>query len=86
MTTPPRQRWVLYVVTFLALVLTIPWFFLSPSGDGWFGLPGWAAYTVAATILYAVLIAWCLGACWELSAGADPGPTGIPRRPEDHRR
>ena len=65
------QRLAVYLGTFGVLVATVPWFFGQAADEPpVLGLPAWAAYTVGATVLYAIVIAWCLGRCWRLSADA----------------
>ena len=68
-----RSKGALYTYSLLALVFTVPWFFLP--GERLpavvLGFPTWALYSVVASALYAVFIAYCLGRHWDLSAGGD---------------
>ena len=68
-----RDKVSLYVYTLLALVFTVPWFFLP--GDRLppvvLGFPTWALYAVVASIFYAAFMSYCIGKYWDLSAGSD---------------
>ena len=63
-----RKRAVL--ISILALLATVPWFFRSP-GIGFLGLPPWALYSLVATVLYAIIIAFLIGRFWSDMAGDD---------------
>lgn len=66
-------RTLLYFLTILALALTVPWFFVGDSEARLLGFPIWAAYAVGASFLYAVVISFCIGKYWDLSAGEEDG-------------
>jgi hypothetical protein len=51
--------------------LTVPWFFTDFSADVVIGFPVWAVYSIVATVLYAVLIAYLLGRFWTSIADED---------------
>ena len=63
----------LYALIGLLLVLTVPWWFGSPSDSHIAGLPIWAAYSLAMSILFAVVMAVLLHRFWALSAGGEDG-------------
>ena len=65
------NRPLLYILTILALALTVPWFFSGDSDKRILGFPVWAAWAVGASALYAVLIAFLIGRYWDLSAGGE---------------
>ena len=58
----------LYILIFLFLLLTVPWFFSGISIIIVAGFPSWALYTLMATLLYAVIISYFLGKYWSLSS------------------
>ena len=58
----------LYILIFLFLLLTVPWFFFDISSIIVAGFPLWALYTLLATLLYAVVISYFLGKYWTLSS------------------
>ena len=58
----------LYLLIFLFLLLTVPWFFFGISSIIVAGFPFWALYTLMATLLYAVITSYFLGKYWSLSA------------------
>ena len=68
-----RSKGALYAYSLLALVFTVPWFFLP--GERLpavvLGFPTWALYSVVASVFYAAFIAYCLGRHWDLSAGGE---------------
>lgn len=66
------RRYGVYTVIVLALLATVPWLFVGSDTGPLLGLPVWAAYTLIATVLFACLVAWCLGRFWDLSAEALP--------------
>ena len=45
----------LYLLNFLLLFLTVPWFFYNDSTDMIIGIPNWAFYSLLVTFLYAVI-------------------------------
>jgi len=59
----------LYVLSFLILLATIPWFFSQSSDLSMGGFPAWALYTLAATAFYGIIIALLLKKYWHLSSG-----------------
>lgn len=61
-----KKLWI-YGIPGLVLALTVPWAF---TGDGgrWWGFPGWAVYSLGASVIYAVIVSWMLGRGWEASA------------------
>jgi hypothetical protein len=61
-----RKLW-LYGVSALALAATVPWTFVGEGARLW-GFPSWAVYSLAASVVYAALIAALLGSGWEESA------------------
>jgi hypothetical protein len=65
------RRVVIFLLPFVALVATVPWWFGSDDGSRLFGLPGWAVYSLAASAVFAVVLATLLGRYWDLSAGSD---------------
>ena len=65
------NRPLLYLLTILALALTVPWFFTGDSEARLLGFPLWAAWAVGASFIYAVVIAICIGRYWDLSAGEE---------------
>ena len=65
------KRSLLFGITLAALILTVPWFFFEESDTRIFGFPNWAAYAVAASVIYAALIAFCVGRFWDLSGGEE---------------
>ena len=73
-----RSKGALYTYSLLALVFTVPWFFLPDERLPALilGFPTWALYAVVASALYACSIAYCLGRHWELSAGGDEDGDG----------
>ena len=46
----------LYILNFLLLFLTVPWFFYNDSTAMIIGVPNWAFYSLLVTFLYAVII------------------------------
>lgn len=71
-----RSKGALYTYSLLALVFTVPWFFLPSERlpPIILGFPTWALYAVVASALYACFISYCLGRYWDLSAGSDEDP------------
>jgi len=65
------RRLFIFSLPLIGLAVTVPWGFSRDGGQGPFGLPGWAVYSLAAGLGYAVLVAILFGRCWELSAGGD---------------
>lgn len=68
-----RSKGTLFLISLVALVFTVPWFFTNPeSSEGHvatiLGFPVWAFYAVVSSFLYACLISWCLGRYWDLAA------------------
>ncbi len=68
-----RSKGALFIYSLVALLFTVPWFFLP--GEQLppvvLGFPTWALYAVVASFFYAVFIAFCLGRYWDLAAGGD---------------
>ena len=58
----------LYLLLTFCLVATVPWFFTESQAVQIFGFPLWAFYSFCTTLLYAVVIAWCLRCYWSVSA------------------
>ena len=58
----------LYILIFLFLLLTVPWFFFDISSIIVAGFPLWALYTLLATLIYAVITSYFIGKYWGLSA------------------
>ena len=58
----------LYILIFLFLLLTVPWFFSDISSIIVAGFPLWALYTLMATLIYAIIISYLLEKYWSLSA------------------
>ncbi len=63
----------LYILTLLALVLTVPWWFASDSDARILGMPNWAFYALVASALYAAIISFCVGKFWNVSAKSGDG-------------
>ena len=61
----------LYFVLTFFLVMTVPWFFIESHPMQIFGFPPWAFYSFCMTILYAVIVAFCLRRYWSVSAEDD---------------
>ena len=61
------KRFFVYSTLFFLLVLTVPWFFVEPRNESLFGLPPWAFYSLAASLVYAVVVCFCLEKLWALS-------------------
>ncbi|QDU60215.1 hypothetical protein Pan216_10530 [Planctomycetes bacterium Pan216] len=59
------------LISFIALVLTVPWLYTSDRMAIWFGFPPWAFYTIATTVVYAVVLNLLLGTQWSRMAGGD---------------
>ena len=62
-------RVALYVLSFLILIGTIPWFFSQLSASSIAGFPAWAFYSLTATACYGLIIALLLKKYWHLSSG-----------------
>ncbi len=60
----------IYCITILILIASVPWFFFEGGAEHFLGLPAWALYSLAVTILYAVAVAFVLQRFWPLLAGA----------------
>ena len=58
----------LYILIFLFLLLTVPWFFFDISSIIVAGFPLWALYSLLVTLIYAVIISYFIGKYWALSA------------------
>ncbi len=63
------RRALVLCLPLILLALAVPWGFAEDRGGRVFGLPTWAAYSIAAAALFAAAMALLLGKCWELSAG-----------------
>lgn len=53
---------------FLPLILLqplVPWWFSGYTAAGFWGIPSWALYSILATVVYAIIIAWLLGRYWD---------------------
>lgn len=61
----------LYFVLTFFLVATVPWFFIKSQSTQIYGFPPWAFYSFCMTILYAVIVAFCLRRYWSVSAKDD---------------
>ena len=57
----------LYILNFLFIILTVPWFFLDDSINSIFGFPFWAFYSLIMTFLYAIIIYLFLKKYWFVS-------------------
>jgi hypothetical protein len=66
----------IYVVSFLLLILTVPWFFTEPSETIVLGFPVWAFYSLTASLVYATCMCFILGRYWNLLAGEDDEAEG----------
>jgi len=65
------KRLYVALISLTALVLTVPWFFTDFSTEILMGFPIWAVYSLVATVLYAVLIAYLLGRSWDSVTNED---------------
>ena len=54
----------------LVLAMGVPWFFVGQSEGRVLGLPLWAAYAVAADLVFAVVLAFMIGRFWNFAAGS----------------
>lgn len=61
----------IFLISIIALVLTVPWFFIDFSNTTVLGFPLWAFYSIVMSVLYAAVIAIMLGRYWDVSAGTD---------------
>lgn len=57
----------------LALPLTVPWWFSGAGPAKLLGMPAWALYSLAATLVYACLVAWLLAKKWDVLARGEDG-------------
>ncbi len=57
----------LYLVNFLLIILTVPWFFFKGDLHIILGFPIWAFYSICMTFLYAIIICYFLKKYWFLS-------------------
>ena len=55
------RKALLYALTALALVLTVPWWFGEKSDARILGMPAWAFFALAASAVYAAIISFCIG-------------------------
>ena len=56
-----RAAWIVVLLP----LMTAPWVFSGGSIEAWLGLPIWAAYSLSATIVVALLIATVTSRWWE---------------------
>lgn len=77
----------LFLLTFVAMTLTVPWFFpagtsvtdalpVDPAAPP--ALPDWVVFAMAASVGYAVVVAACIQFFWETSAAGDEEVSGMP--------
>ena len=64
----------LYLLLTFFLAATVPWFFTKSHATQIYGFPPWAFYSFCATILYAVIVAFCLRRYWSVSVKDDDDP------------
>ena len=65
------KRLVIFLISFTALVITVPWFFTDFNEEIVFGFPLWALYSLSMSVLYAIIIAVLIERYWNVSAGED---------------
>lgn len=63
----------LYILSFILVLFTVPWFFTEVRDETIVGMPGWAFYSVVAAAGYACAVAWLMQRYWSLSAGDGDG-------------
>ncbi len=63
----------LWLLIAALLVSTVPWWFVGRTDTRILGMPAWAAYSLAMSILFALVMALLLPRYWRLSAGDDDG-------------
>lgn len=59
---------------FIPLILLqplVPWWFSGYTASGFWGIPSWALYSIIATVVYAMILAWMLGRYWDEQAEVD---------------
>ncbi len=62
----------LYLLNFMILLMTVPWFFNNKQFDSILGFPYWAFYSLFVTLLYAIIIFYFLGKYWSMSKSDGP--------------
>lgn len=70
----PARIWSVY---FILLVLSVPWYWPAASAE-WrvFGVPSWAAVSLACYLAAAILTAWKIEVVWRDPAGGDSHEEG----------
>lgn len=61
------KRLLVYATLFVLLAGTVPWFFLAESELSVAGLPLWAFYSLAASLIFSFVVCFCLERLWGLS-------------------
>ena len=54
------------IVSWVALFLTVPWWFNNISNK-WLNLPNWGLYAMVAAIIYSLLLAIIIQKFWKIS-------------------